>query len=35
MKLDIAAFEKWETWGKMIHDDLCHSSTVTVLLQTL
>jgi hypothetical protein len=24
MKLDSAAFEKWEKWGKMIHDDLCH-----------
>jgi hypothetical protein len=24
MKLDSAAFEKWETWGKKIHDDLCH-----------
>jgi hypothetical protein len=24
MKLDRAAFEKWETWGRMIHDDLCH-----------
>lgn len=22
MKLDHAAFEKWETWGKKIHDDL-------------
>jgi hypothetical protein len=24
MKLDSTAFEKWEKWGKMIHDDLCH-----------
>ncbi len=24
MKLDSAAFEKWEEWGKKIHDDLCH-----------
>ena len=24
MKLDSAAFEKWEILGKRIHDDLCH-----------